>query len=189
MNEESIQAFVIFIHMMSHLIPENSKGTPIGTGFIALKIIAVLIFIIILSLPLPFLLPGRSLEPWAAFKWYQSPVRCGAMIFVAHNHDLAGRGSLTTDSVTCLQVEVKVAGAEVEVAGLSITDSCGRLIVWSQQAAVRSELARPRIGDRSRSLFKACSELALTCDLRPGRSTEQLGYSLFSEKSVSAYSF
>ncbi|KAL0448647.1 UNVERIFIED_CONTAM: hypothetical protein Slati_1421100 [Sesamum latifolium] len=66
------------------------------------------------------------------------------MIFIAHKHDLAGRGSLTTDSVTCLQVEVEVAGAEVKVAGLCISDSRGRLIVWSQQVAVRSKLARPR---------------------------------------------
>ncbi|KAL0433461.1 UNVERIFIED_CONTAM: hypothetical protein Slati_2680400 [Sesamum latifolium] len=64
---------------------------------------------------------------------------------------VAGRGSLTTDSVTCLQVkvevagmQVEVAGAEVEVVGLCIADSRVRLIVWSQQAAVRSELARPR---------------------------------------------
>ncbi|KAL0451382.1 UNVERIFIED_CONTAM: hypothetical protein Slati_1116300 [Sesamum latifolium] len=59
-------------------------------------------------------------------------------------------------------MQVEVAGAEVEVADLCIADSRGRLIVWSQQAAVRSELV---IGDRSRSLFKACNELAVTCDL------------------------
>ncbi|KAL0427426.1 UNVERIFIED_CONTAM: hypothetical protein Slati_2917400 [Sesamum latifolium] len=41
-------------------------------------------------------------------------------------------------------MQLEVAGAEVKVAGLCIADSRGRLIVWSQQAAVRSELVRPR---------------------------------------------
>ncbi|KAL0409785.1 UNVERIFIED_CONTAM: hypothetical protein Sradi_1912900 [Sesamum radiatum] len=46
------------------------------------------------------------------------------------------------------------------------------LITWSQQAAVRSKLARLVIGDLSRLLFKqAASSLSLqrpaTCDLPP----------------------
>ncbi|KAL0445274.1 UNVERIFIED_CONTAM: hypothetical protein Slati_2250100 [Sesamum latifolium] len=57
-------------------------------------------------------------------------------------------------------MQVEVAGAEVEVAGLCIDDSRGRsrlLFVASSRDLV--------IGDRSRSLFKACNELAVTCDL------------------------
>ncbi|KAL0400364.1 UNVERIFIED_CONTAM: hypothetical protein Sradi_2379700 [Sesamum radiatum] len=87
------------------------------------------------------------------------------------------------DLVICLLDEV-AGGLQVEVAGLATNDSRGRLIAWSQQAAVRSELARPGdwrpqqvvVQGRQRARRVTCILRPATCDLR---CTKQLGYPLF----------
>ncbi|KAL0401823.1 UNVERIFIED_CONTAM: hypothetical protein Slati_4212200 [Sesamum latifolium] len=73
-------------------------------------------------------------------------------------------GRWITGSVTCLLVEIEVAGDEVAEASLQPT----RVIARSRgrsRLAVRSELADHMIGNRSRSLFEAFGELAVLYDL------------------------
>ncbi|KAL0439501.1 UNVERIFIED_CONTAM: hypothetical protein Slati_2433100 [Sesamum latifolium] len=62
-------------------------------------------------------------------------------------------------------MQVEVVGVEVEVAGLCIADSRGRLIAGRSRLLFAASSRDHVIGDRSRSLFKACNELAVTCDL------------------------
>ncbi|KAL0367309.1 UNVERIFIED_CONTAM: hypothetical protein Sradi_3621000 [Sesamum radiatum] len=152
--------------MMSHRIPGEFQGHTLWNRF----------YMLLFNRFRYIIFPGRSLSPGRALS---SGIRARFVAAVSDSSQrslvacqwLAGRGSLT-DLVILLTCRGRWASGgrgrlgqrPRSLALLQLTREVA-WIAWSQQAAVRSTLARPGDWRPQQVADQAGSELAVTCDL------------------------